>query len=122
MRAAYPIPIPPPPIIIGGETPAGARLAGRIGDGWSAFDVNFEANLPLYLESLEAAGRGARTSASSSGSRATGSGEEPIIESPWAEAPRDAWDRWHAAGADEVIVLAKTTEDVDALVAAVDRW
>ena len=27
---------PPPPIIIGGETPAGARLAGRIGDGWSA--------------------------------------------------------------------------------------
>ena len=55
--AAYPVPNPPPPIIIGGETPAGARLAGRIGDGWSAFDINFEANLPLYLESLEAAGR-----------------------------------------------------------------
>ena len=55
--AAYPIPNPPPPIVIGGETPAGARLAGRIGDGWSAFDNNFEANLPLYLEALEAAGR-----------------------------------------------------------------
>ena len=50
-------PNPPPPIIVGGETPAGARLAGRIGDGWSAFDDNFEQNLPLYLESLEAAGR-----------------------------------------------------------------
>ena len=50
-------PDPPPPIIIGGETAAGARLAGRIGDGWSAFDDNFEQNLPLYLESLEAAGR-----------------------------------------------------------------
>ena len=50
-------PIPPPPIIVGGETPAGARLAGRIGDGWTAFDDNFEANLPLYLEALEATGR-----------------------------------------------------------------
>ena len=54
---AYPVPVPPPPIIIGGETAAGARLAGRIGDGWSAFDDNFEANLPLYLEALEASGR-----------------------------------------------------------------
>ena len=54
--AAYPVPVPPPPIVIGGETPAGARLAGRIGDGWSAFDTNFEANLPLYLEALAAAG------------------------------------------------------------------
>ena len=35
---------------------AGARLAGRIGDGWSAFDDNFEQHLPLYLESLEALG------------------------------------------------------------------
>ena len=54
---AHPVPDPPPPIIVGGETPAGARLAGRIGDGWSAFDDNFEQNLPLYLEALEAAGR-----------------------------------------------------------------
>ena len=36
---------------------AGARLAGRIGDGWSTFDDNFEANLPAYLEALEASGR-----------------------------------------------------------------
>ena len=58
--SAHPVPNPPPPIIVGGETPAGARLAGRIGDGWSAFDDNFEQNLPLYLESLEAAGSPAR--------------------------------------------------------------
>ncbi|MEA2536595.1 MAG: hypothetical protein QOF11_829, partial [Chloroflexota bacterium] len=43
---------PPPPIVVGGETRAGARLAGRIGDGWTAFDDNFEANLPAYLEAL----------------------------------------------------------------------
>ena len=32
-------------------------LAARIGDGWSTFDDNFEAHLPVYLEALEAAGR-----------------------------------------------------------------
>jgi len=32
-------------------------MAGRIGDGWTAFDVNLEANLPAYLESLEESGR-----------------------------------------------------------------
>ena len=35
-----------PRILIGGETAPGARLAGRIGDGWSTFDNNFEKNLP----------------------------------------------------------------------------
>ena len=55
--AAFPVPVPAPRIILGGETAAGARLAGRIGDGWSAFDDNFEENLPLYLESLAASGR-----------------------------------------------------------------
>ena len=58
--AAYPVPDPPPRIIVGGETAAGARLAGRIGDGWSAFDDNFEENLPLYLESLDVVGSAAR--------------------------------------------------------------
>ena len=115
-------PNPPPPIVIGGETPAGARLAGRIGDGWSAFDVNFEANLPLYLESLEAAGRSRADQRVIVGFQGDWLGEEQIVGSPWTEAPRETWDRWHAAGADEVIVLAKTTEDVDALVAAVARW
>src|SRR4051794_8872070 len=42
--AALPVPTPPPPIVIGGETPAGARLAGRIGDGWTTFDDNFVEN------------------------------------------------------------------------------
>jgi coenzyme F420-dependent glucose-6-phosphate dehydrogenase len=30
---AHPAPVPPPRIIVGGETPAGARLAARVGDG-----------------------------------------------------------------------------------------
>src|SRR4029079_1315922 len=55
--AASPVPDPTRRIVVGGETPAGARLAGRVGDGWSAFDDNFQQTLPLYLESLEASGR-----------------------------------------------------------------
>jgi alkanesulfonate monooxygenase SsuD/methylene tetrahydromethanopterin reductase-like flavin-dependent oxidoreductase (luciferase family) len=120
--AAYPVPVPPPPIIIGGETPAGARLAGRIGDGWSAFDDNFETNLPLYLESLEAAGRRREDQRVLVGFQGDWLGDEGNAESPWVRAPRETWDRWHAAGADGVIVLARTTEDVDHLVEAVGRW
>ncbi len=36
--------------------------------------------------------------------------------------PRETWQRWHEAGADGVIVLARTTADVDALVEATGRW
>ena len=48
--------------------------------------------------------------------------DEPIDNSPWITEPREAWERWRASGADGVIVLARSTSDVDALVAAVDRW
>jgi alkanesulfonate monooxygenase SsuD/methylene tetrahydromethanopterin reductase-like flavin-dependent oxidoreductase (luciferase family) len=120
--AAYPVPNPPPPIVIGGETPAGARLAGRIGDGWSAFDDNFEANLPQYLESLAASGRARADQRVIVGSQGDWLGDEPIADSPWVQAPMETWSRWAAAGADEAIVLARTMADVDALVGAVDRW
>ena len=120
--AAFPVPVPPPPIVIGGETPAGARLAGRIGDGWSAFDGNFEANLPLYLESLEAAGRRREDQRVIVGFQGDWLGDERIATSPWVTDPRESWARWQAAGADEIIVLARTTDDIDALVGAVDRW
>ena len=119
---AYPIPVPPPPIVIGGETAAGARLAGRIGDGWSAFDDNFEQHLPLYLESLEASGKRREDQTVLVGFQGDWLGDESIRESPWIRAPRDTWDRWRAAGADGAIVLARTTDDVDALVEAVSRW
>jgi hypothetical protein len=119
---AHPLPVPLPPIIIGGETPAGARLAGRIGDGWSAFDDNFEANLPLYLESLAAGGRRREDQRVIVGFQGDWLGDEPLARSPWVGAPRETWLRWHAAGADDVIVLARTTADVDALVGAAERW
>lgn len=119
---AHPVPTPPPPIIVGGETPAGARLAGRIGDGWSAFDTNFEANLPLYLESLAASGRRREDQRVLVGFQGDWLSDEKITETPWIRAPRETWQRWESAGADGAIVLARTTEDVDALVEATGRW
>jgi alkanesulfonate monooxygenase SsuD/methylene tetrahydromethanopterin reductase-like flavin-dependent oxidoreductase (luciferase family) len=119
---AHPVPTPPPPIVIGGETPAGARLAGRIGDGWTAFDDNFEANLPIYLESLAAAGRRRDDQRVIVGFQGDWLQDESIDESPWVLAPRDTWEHWHEAGADGVIVLARTTADVDSLVEATGRW
>jgi alkanesulfonate monooxygenase SsuD/methylene tetrahydromethanopterin reductase-like flavin-dependent oxidoreductase (luciferase family) len=118
---AYPVPDPPPPIIIGGETRSGARLAARIGDGWSTFE-NFEDNLPIYLEALEEAGRRREDQRVIAGFQGQWLSDERLAGSPWVTAPGESWDRWHEAGADGVIVLARTTEDVDALVAATDRW
>jgi alkanesulfonate monooxygenase SsuD/methylene tetrahydromethanopterin reductase-like flavin-dependent oxidoreductase (luciferase family) len=120
--SAHPVPLPPPPIVIGGETIAGARLAGRIGDGWSAFDDNFEANLPAYLEALRDSGRRREDQRVIVGFQGDWLSDESIADSPWVNAPRETWARWHEAGADGVIVLARTTADVDALVAATERW
>ncbi len=119
---AFPIPTPPPPIIIGGETPAGARLAARIGDGWSTFEDNFERNLPLYLEALDAAGRRREDQTIFAGFQGDWLGDADVGESEWCREPRAAWERWHEIGADGAIVLARTTSDVDALVEAVARW
>jgi hypothetical protein len=121
VAAWFPVPVPPPPILIGGETPAGARLAGRIGDGWSAFE-NFEANLPLYLGSLAASGRRREDQLVLVGFQGSDwLSEEPITESEWVREPRAARERWAAAGADGAIVLARSTADVDALVDAIGR-
>jgi alkanesulfonate monooxygenase SsuD/methylene tetrahydromethanopterin reductase-like flavin-dependent oxidoreductase (luciferase family) len=119
---AHPVPSTPPRIIVGGETRPGARLAAQIGDGWSTFDDNYEANLPLYLETLEAEGRRREDQRVLVGFQGDWLGEESVADSPWVIEPRAAWDRWHAAGADGVIVLARNTADVDALVGAVERW
>jgi alkanesulfonate monooxygenase SsuD/methylene tetrahydromethanopterin reductase-like flavin-dependent oxidoreductase (luciferase family) len=119
---AYPVPMPPPPIVIGGETPAGARLAGRIGDGWTAFDVNFEANLPAYLEALHETGRRREEQRVIVGFQGDWLSDETMADSPWVHEPRETWARWRDAGADGAIVLARTTADVDALVAAAERW
>jgi alkanesulfonate monooxygenase SsuD/methylene tetrahydromethanopterin reductase-like flavin-dependent oxidoreductase (luciferase family) len=120
---ARPVPDPQPRILIGGETAAGARLAGRIGDGWSAFDDNFEANLPTYLEALEASGRSRADQlviVGYQGDDWLDSGS--LAGTAWIREPRATWERWREAGADGAIVTAKSAADIDALVDAVERW
>jgi alkanesulfonate monooxygenase SsuD/methylene tetrahydromethanopterin reductase-like flavin-dependent oxidoreductase (luciferase family) len=119
---AFPVPTPPPLIVIGGETAAGARLAARIGDGWTAFDDNFEQHLPLYLDGLETSGRRREDQRVYVGFQGNWLGDASIADTPWVKAPRETWQRWREAGADGAIVLARTTADVDALVAAAERW
>jgi alkanesulfonate monooxygenase SsuD/methylene tetrahydromethanopterin reductase-like flavin-dependent oxidoreductase (luciferase family) len=119
---AHPVPDPMPRIIIGGETPAGARLAARIGDGWNTFDDNFEKHLPLFLDALADAGRARAEQTVLVGFQGDWLGDASIRDTGWFHEPRATWDRWRAAGADGAIVLARTTDDVDALVDAVARW
>ncbi len=118
---AFPVPDPAPPIVIGGETRAGARLAARIGDGWSTFE-NFEDHLPIYLEALEEAGRRREDQLVIAGFQGQWLSDEKLADSPWVTAPRETWEHWQEVGADGAIVLARTTDDVDALVAAADHW
>jgi alkanesulfonate monooxygenase SsuD/methylene tetrahydromethanopterin reductase-like flavin-dependent oxidoreductase (luciferase family) len=118
---AFPVPDPPPPIVIGGETRTGARLAARIGDGWSTFE-NFEEHLPIYLEALEESGRRREDQLVIAGFQGQWLSDETLSDSPWVTTPRETWEHWHEVGADGAIVLARTTDDVDSLVAATDRW
>ena len=117
---AFPRPNPVPPIIIGGETPAGARLAARLGDGWTTFEETFERAEPVYRATLAALGRERSAMTVLVGVRRPA--DRPVAAGPWAREPRAAFERWRARGADGVIVTARTTDDVDALVEAAGRW
>ena len=120
---AAPVPTPPPPILIGAATPAGIRIAAELGDGWAAEDDAFEELEPRYRELLAAAGRDRadqRVILGFGGRRKRG--DDPLAAHPLIVAPREELERWLAAGADELLLTARTTADVDALVAATDAW
>ena len=120
---AAPIPDPPPPILIGAGTPAGVRIAASLGDGWAAESDAFESLEARYREALAEAGRDRadqRVILGFGGKRKKG--DDPLAAHPLVVAPRDELARWRDAGADEVLLTARTTDDVDALVAASDRW
>jgi alkanesulfonate monooxygenase SsuD/methylene tetrahydromethanopterin reductase-like flavin-dependent oxidoreductase (luciferase family) len=114
----------PPSIIVGGETRAGAKLAAEIGDGWTAFNLNFRENLPVYLDALAAAGKdreGQRVSIGFQGG-AWARPEEGDVLAPWCERPHETWQEWRDAGADDAILTAANAADVDRLVEAAARW
>jgi alkanesulfonate monooxygenase SsuD/methylene tetrahydromethanopterin reductase-like flavin-dependent oxidoreductase (luciferase family) len=125
LRGAYahPIPDPQPPILIGAGTPAGIRLAAELGDGWAAESDTFLDLEPRYRDALAEAGRARseqRIVLGFGGRRRKDS--DPLSGDPLVVAPREELARWIEAGADEILLTARTTADVDALVGAVDRW
>jgi alkanesulfonate monooxygenase SsuD/methylene tetrahydromethanopterin reductase-like flavin-dependent oxidoreductase (luciferase family) len=116
---AFPVPVPPPPIIVGAESRQGVELAARIGDGWTTPAATLAERLPAYLDALAAAGRarsGQQVLAAFDLARSAS-----LADSPWVEDPAAAAAAWSAAGADGVVLAANTTADVDLLVAAAAR-
>lgn len=119
---AFPAPVPAPRLLIGGSSPRGVRLAARIGDGWAAEIDDFERLLPHYRDALLAEGKTLEVAWIALGFGGGKTGVDALAGSPWVESPRETWARYAAMGVDEAIVTARTPNDIDALVAAVDRW
>jgi alkanesulfonate monooxygenase SsuD/methylene tetrahydromethanopterin reductase-like flavin-dependent oxidoreductase (luciferase family) len=119
---AHPVPEPAPRILIGAQSTAGVALAARIADGWAPEDGLYEQLRPAYLEALAAAGRSRGDAWVVVGMGSGRSYQDNLVGSDWVTMPREAWQRWREAGADEVIVTARTTADIDALVEARERW
>ena len=119
---AHPVPSPAPRILVGAESPAGVRLAARIGDGWAPEDSVYESLRDGYLEALAAAGRDRGDVRIVVGMGSGRSYQDNLVDGPWVREPRGEWERWHEAGADTILVTARTTADIDALVEARSRW
>jgi len=118
---AHPIPDPVPRILIGAESLAGVGLAARIGDGWAPEDAVFESLHGPYLEALAAAGRRRDEVEIVVGMGSGRSYQDNLVGGPWVTRPGEEWDRWRDAGADAVIVTARTPADIDALVDAAPK-
>ena len=116
---AFPVPIPPPPIIVGGESRSGAELAARIGDGWTTPASTLAERLPAYLDALAAAGK------DRAAQRVLVAFDLPkggsLAASPWVLEPSAAAGEWRASGADGAIIGANTSGDVDSLIGAAAR-
>lgn len=119
---ALPIPTPPPPIVVGGQTRTGAGVAARIADGWTCRPEDLDRLLPVFQDALAAAGRRRDEVRVIVGWENGRSGEDALAGSPWIAAPFDEATRWRSAGADGVVLLARTEADVRALVDAAGRW
>jgi alkanesulfonate monooxygenase SsuD/methylene tetrahydromethanopterin reductase-like flavin-dependent oxidoreductase (luciferase family) len=116
---SHPAPEPPPRIIIGGEKPAGARLAARAGDGWTTNATDYEELLPIHLAELSAQGR---SRAEVSHLLAVSlSRDEPLDQQPLIADMAGFAAEWAEKGADELVVSWVRPAELDAVLEAAAR-
>ena len=116
---AFPAPQPPPRIIVGGERPAGARLAARLADAWTMFDPAWDRLWPVFQDALAAAGR-SRADVSVVVGLDMVPGVAPEDQPILADLAVTAAE-WQARGADELILHWIRPEQLPAVLAAGER-
>jgi alkanesulfonate monooxygenase SsuD/methylene tetrahydromethanopterin reductase-like flavin-dependent oxidoreductase (luciferase family) len=120
---AYPAPSPAPRVIVGGESPAGGRIAARLADGLTTFAAQWDRVYPVFLEEMRAAGRNREevsvlVAADLEESRGSWSGgAEPDMLSDLGAVA----SRWHERGADELVLHWVKPDQLDAVIAAGER-
>jgi alkanesulfonate monooxygenase SsuD/methylene tetrahydromethanopterin reductase-like flavin-dependent oxidoreductase (luciferase family) len=115
---AHPAPEPPPRIIVGGETPAGARLAARVGDGWTTTAAALLRLRSAFEDALAAAGRRRQdvtVIVAVDLERGAAPGGDPLLADLRGEA-----ERWRERGADELVVNWVRAEQLSAVLAAAE--
>jgi len=115
----HPMPSPPPRIVIGGETPGGARLAARLGDAWTTTGDALLRDLPVFEEALAAAGRRRDEVAvlvALDLDRHLPAAAQPLLADLAGECRR-----WRRLGADELILAEVRPEQLVHVLAAGER-
>lgn len=116
---AHPVPRPTPRLIIGGETPAGARLAARLGDAWATDAAGLRRDRQAFLDALGPAGRRLEDVAvlvDVELDRHRLPDDQPVLADLSGEMAR-----WAEAGATELVVGYVRPEQLDAVVDARER-
>ena len=116
---AHPLPERPVRIIVGGEKPAGARLAARVGDAWTTNGPDFDELLPIHRAELAAHGRAA---ADVEVVIAVGlARDQPLEAQPLVADLAGVAAEWQERGASELIVNWVRPEQLPALLEAAER-
>ena len=116
---AYPVPKPPPRIIVAGESRGGARLAARVGDAWTTTAAGLERYASAYEEALEAAGRRRQDVTILVGldrEKGLSPDRQPLFADLHGEL-----ERWAERGADELILNWVRPPEVPAVLAAAEK-
>jgi alkanesulfonate monooxygenase SsuD/methylene tetrahydromethanopterin reductase-like flavin-dependent oxidoreductase (luciferase family) len=116
---ASPAPRPAPRIIVGGDSPGGARLAARVGDAWTTTVEGLERHAEAYEQQLRELGRERKDAPIVLGlERAKG---VAIERQAVFRDLRGELERWRERGADEIVLSWVRPPEIPALLAAAER-